>query len=48
MQKPWVVLTFGGTSVAQAERWDRIAGVSTGMNSLIRPELSGPGTQSTT
>jgi hypothetical protein len=25
MQKPWVVLEFGGTSVAQAERWDRIA-----------------------
>lgn len=25
MQKPWVVLKFGGTSVAHAERWDRIA-----------------------
>lgn len=24
-QKPWIVLNFGGTSVARAERWDHIA-----------------------
>ena len=25
MQKPWIVLKFGGTSVARAELWDPIA-----------------------
>jgi len=25
VQKPWIVLKFGGTSVAHAERWDRVA-----------------------
>jgi len=36
MSRPWIVLEFGGTSVATADCWSAIAGRSEGATSNLR------------